>query len=409
MFEGKESKVPAKKRATARHMTEEPPQPWVTDFLLTCGVRFGLFFALFQIEPLFPLFLKNMDASPVMIGLVMAAFPFGATVVRPLVGLFIDQVGRKFFLLSGLLIFMTATLGYVWTTSVVVALLLRTYHGFGWSGCTTSIGTLTADIAPAGRRGEMIGYAGAMSTVAGAIAPVVGFFAVERWGFPAMFSIALGVVALSLAGALSIKEPLRAQVATIRRGWLETLVVRESLMPAVSMGLLGFSRGSVIAFLALYALGIGLENPGYWFGLYAVAVVVSRPIVGPISDRCGRAVVIIPCFVLTLVGMLLLSFAQSPTVLMIAAVIIGFGYGAVHPSLMTLAFDLAPYERRGMTMAQFHLFYDLAIGFGSVIPGIILDLTENNYPVMFLTATGVGALGLVLFLATDRSQRVGAG
>ena len=384
-------------------MTQQNTEKWVGNFVLTCAVRFGLFFALFQVEPLFPLFLKNMQASPMLIGLVMAAFPFGATMIRPLVGLFIDRVGRRVFLLGGLLILMTATAGYIWTTSVFVALLLRTYHGFGWSGCTTSIGTLTADIAPEQRRGEMIGYAGAMSTVAGAIAPVVGFYAVETWGFSAMFAIAVGVVAFSLVGGLWIREPVSVRVSHERRNWLETLVVRESLMPAVSMSLLGFSRGSVIAFLALYALGIGLENPGYWFGLYAVAVVVSRPIVGPISDRRGRAVVIIPCFLLTLVGMILLSLAPSPAVLLIAAVAIGFGYGAVHPSLMTLAFDLAPSDRRGMTMAQFHLFYDLAIGFGSVIPGIILDLTGNNYSAMFLVATGVGALGLVLFLATYRS------
>jgi len=389
-----------------RQASGEPAQDWVANFVLTCGVRFGLFFALFQIEPLFPLFLKTMGASPIMIGAVMAAFPFGATVVRPFVGLNIDRLGRKLFLLSGLLIFMTATFGYIWTTSAAVALFLRAFHGFGWSGCTTSIGTLTADIAPERRRGELIGYAGSMSTIAGAVAPVVGFAAVERWGFPAMFAIALGVLALSFVASARIRESVRKPVAAVRRSWVDTLVVRESLMPAASMSLLGFSRGSVIAFLALYAREVGLENPGYWFALYAVAVVVSRPIVGPISDRRGRAVVIIPCFALTLAGMILLSLAQSPAWLLVAAVVVGFGYGAVHPGLMTLAFDLAPFERRGMTMAQFHLFYDLAIGFGSVIPGIILERTANDYQTMFLIATAVGASGLVLFSATYRKKRV---
>lgn len=65
---------------------------------------------------------------------------------------------------------------------------------------------------------------------------------------------------------------------------------------------------------------------------------------------------------------------------------------------MTLVFDLAPFERRGMTMAQCHLFYDLAIGFGSVIPGIILERTGNDYSMMFLSTTAVGTAGLVLFL-----------
>lgn len=389
----------------ARSEGKERPENWVTSFVLTCAVRFGLFFALFQIEPLFPVFVQRMGASPIVIGAVMAAFPFGATIIRPLVGLNIDRLGRKLFLLSGLSIFMVATVGYIWTTSAALALLLRTVHGFGWSGCTTSIGTLTADIAPEQRRGELIGYAGAMSTIAGAVAPVAGFAAVEHWGFPSMFAIALGVLLLSFIAATQIREAAPERTPAVHRGWLEALVVRESLVPAASMSLLGFSRGSVIAFLALYAREVGLENPGYWFGLYAVAVVVSRPIVGPISDRRGRRVIIIPCFVLTLAGMVLLSLANSAEWLLFAAVLIGFGYGAVHPTLMTLAFDLAPYERRGMTMAQFHLFYDLAIGLGSVIPGIILDLTANDYPTMFLSTTVVGAAGLALFMSSKGATR----
>ena len=216
------------------------PRSWFRDFLLTSGARFGLFFALFLVEPVFPLYLKGMGASSFMIGLVMAAFPFGATVVRPLVGAYIDRLGSKLFLVGGLTIFITAVMGYIWTASVFVALILRTYHGFGWSGCTTSVGTLVADIAPDHLRGTLISYSGAVSTVAYAIAAGITFTVVRLWGFPTMFLSAVAVGALGLLAAVFIREPARVQAAARQRRWFDTFILPESLMPAVSMSLLGF-------------------------------------------------------------------------------------------------------------------------------------------------------------------------
>ena len=378
------------------------PRSWVRDFLLTSGARFGLFFALFLVEPVFPLYLKGMGASSFMIGLVMAAFPFGATVVRPLVGAYIDRLGSKLFLVGGLTIFITAVMGYIWTASVFVALILRTYHGFGWSGCTTSVGTLVADIAPDHLRGTLISYSGAVSTVAYAVAAGITFTVVRLWGFPTMFLSAVAVGALGLLAAVFIREPARVQAAARQRRWFDTFILPESIMPAVSMSLLGFSRGSIIAFLSLYALQVGLEDPGLWFSVFAVAVVAGRPIFGPLSDRKGRPFVIIPCYVMALAGMVVLALAGSPKMLLVSAVVVGIGYGSAHAALMTMAIDLAPPGRRGLSMAQYHLFYDLAIGLGGVLPGAMLHFTDNNYPAMFLSTTVVGLVGFVLFMMKYR-------
>ena len=261
-----------------------------------------------------------MGASAFMIGLVMASFPFGATLVRPLVGAYIDRLGSKLFLIGGLIIFITAATGYIWTASVLVALLLRTYHGFGWSGCTTSVGTLVADIAPDNRRGTLISYSGALSTVAGAVAPAIAFDLVESRGFRCCFSaqrrwrgweIAGGGVD-SRAGAGPGRGPAAALVRQLHPAGIPHARGQH-------VSLLGVSRGSVIAFLSLYALDVGLENPGHWFAVFAVAVVAGRPIIGPLSDRKGRPFVIIPCYMLALAGMVVLSLAGSPTMLLVSA------------------------------------------------------------------------------------------
>ena len=358
---------------------------------------------MFLIEPVFPVYLRNMGASSFTIGVVMAAFPLGATWVRPLVGAYIDRLGSKVFLVGGLIIFVISAVGYVWTASVLVALLLRTFHGFGWSGCTTSIGTLVADIAPDHLRGTLISYSGAVSTVAYSIAPAVAFSIVGAWGFPTLFLCGAAAAAFGLLSAVLIPELPREKAVARRRRWFETFILPQSILPALCMGLLGISRGSIIAFLSLYALQMG-GDPGIWFGVFALAVVAGRPIFGPLSDRKGRPFVIIPTYLLALVGMLVLVLARSPMVLLVSAGILGFGYGSVHAAFMTMAIDLAPRDRWGLSMAQYHLFYDLAIGGGGVLAGIMLHFTGNNYPAMFLATTVVGLGGFVLFMMKYRQN-----
>ena len=70
---------------------------------------------------------------------------------------------------------------------------------------------------------------------------------------------------------------------------------------------------------------------------------------------------------------------------------------------MTMAVDLAPRQRWGLSMAQYHLFYDLAIGLGGVAAGVMLDFTGNDYPAMFLATTVVGLGGFVWFLMRYRA------
>jgi MFS family permease len=60
-----------------------------------------------------------------------------------------------------------ANFGYLWAPSILLMIPCRVLHGIGWSGCSTAISTLAADIAPRDRRGELIGYAGMASSLAG--------------------------------------------------------------------------------------------------------------------------------------------------------------------------------------------------------------------------------------------------
>ena len=378
-----------------------PPQqeaqtnPWLKDFLLTWLSRFGVFLAHHVTRPLIPLYLISFGASSTVIGAVMAVFTITATATRIPIGLSIDRIGRKPFLLYGITLFTVGKLGYLWAPSILLMLPFRVLHGLGWSGCTTAVSIISADIVPQARRGVLLGYAGMASSLASALGPVLGFALYHRFQFPGVFLGASAVLVLSFLFALPLSEPQRPKTVPQKFDrWLDNIMVKESIDPAIGVAFLSFGHGGILTFLPIHALQIGLANPGIWFGVYAVCILLSRPIAGPISDKVSRQAVILPGLILNIAGILLLALSTSSNGLIAAAIIGGFGTGAAQPALMTLAVDQSSAERRGQSLAQFQFFYDLGIGVGSLTLGALLDLVQQSFLIMYLATAAVALIGL---------------
>ena len=374
---------------------ETPAHPWLKDFVLTWLSRFGIFLAHHVTRPLLPLYLITFGASSTVIGAVMAVFTITATVMRIPVGLLIDRVGRKPFLLYGIVLFTAGKLGYLWAPSILLMLPFRVLHGLGWSGCTTAVSTINADIVPQARRGELMGYAGMASSLASALGPVLGFALFHRFDYSGVFIGACALLIVSFIFAVPVAEPKRPATEPYKAArWIDNLMVRESLDPAIGVAFLSFGHGGILTFLPIHALKLGMANPGIWFGVYAACILLSRPIAGPVSDRVSRRAVIIPGLILNLAGIAMLAFATSSYGLMAAAIVGGFGTGAAQPALMTQAVDRSDGQRRGQSLAQFQFFYDLGIGIGSLTLGALLDLVNQSFRIMYLATAAVALIGL---------------
>ena len=383
--------------AAVPEQEQTPWEIWIKDFFLTWINRFSFFLAHHLTRPILPLYLVSFGASSTVIGAVMAVFTITATATRIPVGLLIDRIGRKPFLIAGVALFAIGNFGYLWAPGILLMLPFRMLHGVGWSGCTTAVATLAADIAPQKRRGELIGYAAMASSLGGAIGPVAGFALLQRFDFSGVFFGAAALLFVSLILAAFVKEPEHGPRSNHRQRWIDLLVIPETLLPAVAVAFLSFGHGGILTFLPIHALKLGLENPGLWFGLYALCLLLSRPVAGPLSDRISRRAVIIPGLILNLLGIGILALASSPAWLMAAAVVGGFGTGAAQPALMTVAVDQTSPQRRGQSMAQYQCFYDLGIGLGSLTLGAFLDLVDQNFSLMYAATAVVALIGLWIY------------
>jgi len=359
------------------------------NFVLTSLSTFTLFTSFYFLLITLPIYIEKIGGSESEIGLILGVFTISAVLLRPFIGKEVDRRGRKIILVSGIVIFFISMLLYDYTKNVTSLLLLRVLHGIGWGAATTAATTLIADIAPPKRRGEAMGVFGMASNVAMAIGPALSMILLQKYDFPVLFSISAGISLISLLLVLPISETMVVHPKT-------PLFSREALFPSALMFMISLTYGSIVSFLSLFAQKQGIANPGIFFTVFAVTLILVRALAGKLSDIKGRKFVIIPGMVLIAAGLGVLSTASALDSFLVAALLYGIGFGLVHPSLMALLVDMVSDEGRGAAMGTFTAAFDLGIGAGSIFLGLVLQYFD--FQVMYMLSGLIALSGAVLLI-----------
>ncbi|QJD84105.1 MDR family MFS transporter [Cohnella herbarum] len=117
----------------------------------------------------------------------------------------------------------------------------------------------------------------------------------------------------------------------------------------------------------------GLESFIWVYSAYMIAMVVSTPIFGKLSDMYGRKNFFLMGLILFLGGSILCGTAQNMDQLIIYRAIQGIGGGALMPIVFTIIFDLFPAEKRGKMMGLFGAVFGISSVFGPIMGGAITD------------------------------------
>jgi MFS family permease len=102
-----------------------------------------------------------------------------------------------------------------------------------------------------------------------------------------------------------------------------------------------------------------------------------------------------PGIILVIPGLVLLAYVGSLTWFLVVAVLYGFGYGIVQPTLNTLAISMSPPERRGGANAIFNSALDIGIGLGAMLWGVTAQLA--GFTLVYLVAAGCVGIALLMY------------
>jgi MFS family permease len=370
---------------------------WTKDFIIVSSVNFFLTLVFYLLIVIIGVFaVDQYHATTSQAGLVTGIFIVGALFGRLFIGRSIDHIGRKKTLFIGLILFTLTTAFYFIHLGLGFLLLTRFLHGVTMGIASTATGTIVAQIIPTKRKGEGIGYYSMSATLATAIGPFVGLYMSQHTNTQMIFTLclALGIFSFITAFFVYVPQVERSTEDTEKKGFNLSQFVEPKAVPvAVITLVMAFCYSSVLSFINFYAIEIDLvSTASFFFLVYSMAVLISRPFTGRLMDVKGANYVMYPAFILFAAGMMLLASAHNSLTLLLGGALIGLGFGNMQSCTQAIAVKLTPPHRMGLATSTFFIFLDAGLGFGPYLLGFFVQLM--NYATLYMI------LGVVVLLST---------
>jgi MFS family permease len=371
---------------------------FTSDFVSTTLANLANAFGMQMLVATLPVYVIRLGGSQADAGLVSGAVAFTALLFRPFVGWLTDAWRRRPVVLIGTACYGLASGVYLLAGSIPLLVLGRFVHGFGLSCYTTAANAYVADIAPPGRRGEAMGLFSAAQAVGLIVGPVIGFMLVGSVGFQHLFYVSGGLAFTAFLISLCARE--RQQPLEVKRQpWSpRTGIVAVDALPVAWTTLcMGISFGTVTAFIAIFAQARGVQNPGFYFMVQAIALLVSRAFAGRLADQYSRSAVIIPGIILMAAALGLLPLAHGFAYFAVSASLFGLGFGTAQPATMALLIDQVRPEQRGLATSTYFTGFDAGISIGSLLLGMVSQ--HWGFGVMWPLAAACTLFGLAGLMA----------
>ncbi len=181
---------------------------WTKDFIMVVLVNLFVFVFFYTFLAVLPIYMiQELGGSESQGGLLISLFLLSAIITRPFSGAIIERFGKKRMTIVSLALFALSSYLYLPIHNFYLLLGLRFFQGIWFSILTTVTGAIAADIIPAKRRGEGLGYFAMSMNLAMAIGPFLGLSLVKVISFPVFFTIFAVFVSLGLLIAFMIRVP----------------------------------------------------------------------------------------------------------------------------------------------------------------------------------------------------------
>ena len=382
---------------------------WTKDFVVIALTNFLIYVVFYLLMVTIASYaVDRFHASTSIAGLASGIFIIGILIGRLGAARVIEDVGSRKVLIAGTLFFIITSASYLAAINIPLLIINRFLHGFAYGVASTATGTIVAKIIPDARRGEGIGYYSMSQILATAMGPFIGIVLSRHVDFQVVFIVTSIVAAISFAISFVVSEPARKtpkqnQAEGVKGFQISNFLEFKAIPISIIVLIVGFAYSVVLTFMSLYTKQLHLEEAAsYFFPIYAVTVIVSRPFSGRLLDARGANFVVYPCLLIFAIGMLLLSQTNHGITLLLAGAIIGLGYGNFLSCGQAISIIGTPHHRLGLATATYYMFLDVGFGVGPYIFGSLVPFT--GYRGLYLVMAMVVLATIILYYFLYRKK-----
>ncbi len=378
------------------------------------------FFARFSYSlarsPVLPLFALYLGAGPEAIGFIVGISTVTGILFKLPSGALSDVIGRKKTMLIGILVFAFVPFAYLFVKEYSMLVAVRFMHGLATAIYGPVSMAVVADTAGA-KKGEMLSWFSSITIIGNLLgAPVGGFILHSLPGAvnPSLTDFHRAYIVSGFAGLMSLilalrllkgEEPVRKgkglkeSFSNFISGIKEVISDRRIIITSNMEGVQNMTVGALEAFLPIYAVtaaGLNEFQAGLLWGIQVLATILSKPVMGKMSDRYGRKSIIIAGMILCAVSFGVIPLLKSFYPLMIAAVFFGFGEAFVTSSSAALVADICKEKHFGAAMGTFGTIFDIGHAAGPILAGFLI--ASLNYLYAFWIMSGILILSIPVFI-----------
>ncbi|MFG1775820.1 MFS transporter [Micromonospora sp. NPDC049048] len=343
--------------------------------------------------------LDELDGNRVEVGVVIAAIAVSAVIARPIAGRFGDRHGYRTVMLGGAVVCAAAGAAYLVAGNVGVLVGVRVLHGVGEAAVYTAGAAWLVALAPADRRGRVVGLYGIHMWLGITLGALLGAVLLRTSGYPAVWLFTI-VAALAGAALVAVRPGPEQASAAGPAG----ILPRSAVAPGVALSLAGFGYAALAAFVALHMAERGVENGIAAFNAFGFTYIGVRLFVGGLPDKLGAGRVAVGSALVEAVGLLLVAVAPNLLVAIIGGLVVGAGLSLLFPALALLVINRTDPAHQGAALGAFTSFWDIGLVAGAPLAGLVASVA--GYPAVFqvmLVAALVSAAISALTMLPRRS------
>lgn len=403
--------------ATAMHSTT------TSLFRTLCSIGFlARFSYALARNPVLPLFALALGAGPEGIGLAVGISTVTGILFKMPSGALSDIIGRRRTMLAGLLVFGLMPFAYLFITEYSALVVVRFFHGLATAIYGPVAMAVVADVA-GNRKGELLSWFSSVC-IAGTLlgAPIGGYVLFLLGGegtaglgeFQIVFLLSgiTGVAALAL-GLRTLRngdkpvagKGLAERLHLFARGIREVVADKRVLMTSSMEGIQNISMGALEAFLPVYAVsvaGLNVFQAGLIWGVQIVVTMISKPLMGKVSDRWGRRPLIVAGMLLCAVPFAFIPHLTGFATLMFAGMVFGLGEAFVTSSSAAMVAEYCKAQHYGAAMGVFGTIFDVGHASGPIVTGLLV--ASMGYGPAFALVAALLLASIPLFLMTVREE-----
>ena len=364
-----------------------------------------------MVSPLLPVYAEELGATGVWIGLTFSIFALTQMLTSPFVGGWSDRHGRKPFIITGLVIYFVAALGFLFATELWQVLAFRALSGAGTSMIFSVARAYLGGLVPPGHEGRWSGVFTTSDIVGFGIGPVIAGFVRSVFGFDSVF---VGMATLMAAGVVLVgvflparpprgtggaeDEPPQSSIRVALRD-------RQVVALVLVMGLMSLSFGAALSFIGirLERVGVNAGLIGLMFTIQSFSSAASQPLVGRIADRVERRLVNSVGLIGLVATNLLLGTTEAVWAVGILMGGLGVSGGTAAVATQAMMVDAGRVHGMGRVIGLGSAGNAAGVLMGSVLGGAIVDLTGRDEAAFFTAATAIGT-GLIAFRWLTRGR-----